>query len=72
MIAILISGARQVARAAPFMPISDEAMARARALMRASGRLVDAGVPITDLNRRLNELIDEAKRLSIYEEARDT
>ena len=57
---------------APFMPISDEAMARTRALMRASGRLIDAGVPITDLNRRLNELIDEAKRLNIYEEARNT
>ena len=45
----------------PFMPISVEAMAEARALISRCRRVLVTGVPVGESNRRLEELIREAE-----------
>ena len=52
---------------APFSPISEAALERAMALMRAVPRLIDAGVEIGPGSQCLRELIEAAKRLGKYE-----
>lgn len=53
--------ASEVVEAEPFHEITDAALARAKALMDACARAVDAGVPIGPCNARMRELIDYAR-----------
>ncbi len=46
----------------PFREISVEAMADARALIAACGRVIMTGVPIGETNRRLEELAEDARQ----------
>ena len=59
----------QVVTEAPFSPISDAALAQARALMGACDRVIDAGFTCGPYNKRMEELIMEAKALGKYERA---
>ena len=59
--------AAEVVEERPFHEISDEAFARALELVRAVPRVIDAGVALGPGNRRMAELIGEAKRLGKYE-----
>ena len=59
--------AAQVVSEKPFMPIGDEAFRRALALMDRCERIIDAGVAIGQINRRMEDLIAEARRRKGYE-----
>ena len=52
----------------PFAPLSDEAVKRALALVDACPRIIDAGVPIGNANRRMLEVIEAAKQREGYEQ----
>ena len=47
----------------PFMPIGDEAVQKALEAVRTCDRVIDAGVTIGAGNARMQEVLDEAKRL---------
>ena len=51
----------------PFMPIGDAAFERALALMDRCERIIDAGVAIGETNRRMQALIEAARRKDGYE-----
>ena len=57
--------AAEVIAEEPFMPISDGAYSRALETMKRCGRVICAGVPIGETNRRMAELIEEAEKLRI-------
>ena len=59
--------AAEVVEEQPFRPISEEAMARALALVRKTPRFLDAEPPLGQDNACLRELAEEAKRLGKYE-----
>lgn len=54
----------------PFCDVSDASLARARALMAAAGRVIDAGVTIGPGNARLSALVDAARAMPTYERVR--
>ena len=45
----------------PFREISEEAFARAMALIQSCERVIDAGVTIGDCNRKMEELLEAAR-----------
>ncbi len=55
--------AAEVVAEEPFVEISDGAFDRALELIRSCGRVIDAGVTIGSCNRRMEELLAEARRL---------
>ncbi len=59
--------AAEVVSAPPFEPIGDSAMDRALALLRQCRRVIRTDFPVGAGNARLNELIDEARRLGTLE-----
>jgi iron complex transport system ATP-binding protein len=62
---VAVKLAAEVIAEEPFMPISDEAYGRALDAMKRCGRVVCAGVPIGETNRRVSQLIAEAERLGL-------
>ena len=61
--------ASEVVTEKPFCAIGDEAFSRAAECMRKCRRVIDAGVTIGECNRRMNELIELARRMNKLEEA---
>ena len=64
-LARLLAG--EVVSEKPFMPIGDAAFDRALTLVESCDRIIDAGVPIGETNRRMAELIGAARGKSGYE-----
>ncbi len=62
---VAVKLAAEVIAEEPFMPISDEAYGRALDAMKRCGRVVCAGVPIGETNRRVSQLIAEAEKLGL-------
>ncbi len=57
--------AAEVVTETPFMPISDRAYERALSLMRACETVICTGVPVGETNRRMADLIHEARALGL-------
>ena len=53
--------AAEVVSVKPFMPVGDEAVQRALALVERCERVVDAGTPIGEMNRRVAEVLAAAR-----------
>ena len=64
--------AEEVVEEKPFHAIGDAAFARALACVREMKRVIDAGVEIGPANRRMAELLDEARRLGKLERERSS
>ena len=60
--------AAEVITEKPFMPICDETYDRALARMKMCETVICTGVPIGETNRRMAELIEEAKSLGLLRE----
>ena len=54
--------AAEVISEEPFRPVSDRAMERARQVMASCDRVINAGVTLGESNRRVGELIEEARK----------
>ena len=61
--------AQEVITEEPFMPISEESIAKARAVMDRCDTVICAGVPIGEGNRLLGQLIKEAREAGKLKEA---
>ena len=57
--------ATEVVTEKPFMPIGEETYNRALALMKTCGTVICTGVPIGESNRRMAELINQARALGL-------
>lgn len=55
--------AAEVIEEQPFMPVSDAAFARAREMIRNCEEVINAGFPVGEANRRMQELAGEAEML---------
>ncbi len=54
--------AAEVISVKPFMPVGDEAVNRALALIERCERVIDAGVAVGEMNRRMEEVLAAARR----------
>ena len=63
--------AAEVIEEEPFLPIRDETYEKALAAMKTCDTVICAGVPIGETNRRIADLIEEAKRLGLLQEGGD-
>ncbi|MBO5516737.1 MAG: ABC transporter ATP-binding protein [Firmicutes bacterium] len=55
--------ATEIVTAAPFQPITEEALDRTMALVRSCKEVIDAGVTIGQTNQAMEEILAEAERL---------
>ncbi|MBQ1675406.1 MAG: ABC transporter ATP-binding protein, partial [Oscillospiraceae bacterium] len=63
--------AAEVITEQPFMPISDAAFNRALELMKTCDTVICTGVPMGETNRRMAELIQEARSLGLLRDGEE-
>ena len=62
--------ATEIVTAAPFRPITEEALDRTMALVRSCKEVIDAGVTIGQTNQAMEEILAEAERLGKRKKAK--